>query len=239
MVAVVRDKIKLTVARLDDAARPGKRCYVSNLNGPHPHLGMADMDVFSAMGISGFGKVTKKKQLDPARFDKNKREQVRIDYFSPWSHIRILQHQLDQSPSTSAAPRAVAGPLKNDVQKQPGPSIPVSPLSHPDVTADARRGEDEEGWVDARDFEYDPDAQDTDIDVPQFPITHEITLKDHMKVISALALDPSGARVLSGSHDYDCKLWDFGGMDARCKPFKTWEPAGNYHVSAGRNFCAC
>jgi hypothetical protein len=35
---------------------------------------MADMDVFAAMGIAGFGKVTKKKQLDPARFDKNKRD---------------------------------------------------------------------------------------------------------------------------------------------------------------------
>lgn len=56
-------------------------------------------------------------------------------------------------------------------------------------------------------------------------------MKDHTKVISALALDPSGARVVSGSYDYDCKLWDFGGMDHRCKPFKTWEPAGSYYVS--------
>ena len=37
---------------------------------------MADMDVFAAMGISGFGKATVKKQLDPSRFDKNKREEV-------------------------------------------------------------------------------------------------------------------------------------------------------------------
>ena len=34
---------------------------------------MADMDVFAAMGIAGFGKASKKKELDPARFDKNKR----------------------------------------------------------------------------------------------------------------------------------------------------------------------
>ena len=79
--------------------------------------------------------------------------------------------------------------------------------------------------------EYDPsDQENDDEDLPQFPITHEITLKDHTKVISGLALDPSGARIVSGSHDYDCKLWDFGGMDMRCKPFKSWEPAGTYHV---------
>lgn len=75
--------------------------------------------------------------------------------------------------------------------------------------------------------EFDPSG---DEDLPEFPTTHEILLKDHTKVVSALALDPSGARIVSGSHDYDCKLWDFGGMDWRCKPFKTWEPAGTYYV---------
>ena len=77
--------------------------------------------------------------------------------------------------------------------------------------------------------ECDPE-EEYDDDAPQFPITHEVILKDHTKVVSALTLDPSGARVLSGSHDYDCKLWDFGGMDLRCKPFKSWEPAGTYYV---------
>jgi hypothetical protein len=37
---------------------------------------MADMDVFAAMGIAGFGKTTSKKKLDPSRFDKNIRGQV-------------------------------------------------------------------------------------------------------------------------------------------------------------------
>ncbi|CCO26729.1 WD repeat-containing protein 70 [Rhizoctonia solani AG-1 IB] len=50
------------------------------------------------------------------------------------------------------------------------------------------------------------------------------------EVVSALAVDPSGARVVTGSHDYDVKLWDFGGMDARFKPFRSWEPAESYHV---------
>jgi WD40 repeat protein len=75
-----------------------------------------------------------------------------------------------------------------------------------------------------------------DEDTPEFPATHELAMKDHTKVISALALDPSGARVVSGSYDYDCKLWDFGGMDHRCKPFKSWEPAGSYYVSTFSSF---
>ena len=82
----------------------------------------------------------------------------------------------------------------------------------------------------AEDGEPEFHASEDEAEDAQFPISHELILKDHTKVVSALTMDPSGARVLSGSHDYDCKLWDFGGMDWRCKPFKTWEPAGTYYV---------
>jgi hypothetical protein len=51
-----------------------------------------------------------------------------------------------------------------------------------------------------------------------------------IQVVSAIAVDPSGARIATGSHDYDTKLWDFGGMDSRLKPFKSFEANGNYHV---------
>jgi hypothetical protein len=37
---------------------------------------MVDMDVFSAMGIVGFGKAAKKRELDPNRFDKTRREEL-------------------------------------------------------------------------------------------------------------------------------------------------------------------
>jgi hypothetical protein len=35
-----------------------------------------DEDVMAAMGISGFGKQSRKRQLDASRFDKAKREEV-------------------------------------------------------------------------------------------------------------------------------------------------------------------
>ncbi|TYJ56312.1 hypothetical protein B9479_003003 [Cryptococcus floricola] len=80
----------------------------------------------------------------------------------------------------------------------------------------------------------DDDSSDDDFgpedDEERTPVTHEIVLKDHTKVVSALAVDPSGARVATGSHDYDTKIWDFGGMDHRLKPFKSFEANGNYHV---------
>lgn len=104
---------------------------------------------------------------------------------------------------------------------------PDEPFVAPSPSQTKPQPPPEEPQYDSSDQEPEFDAGD---DLPTFPTTHEIILKDHTKVVSALALDPSGARVLSGSHDYDVKLWDFGGMDGRCKPFKSWEPAGTYYV---------
>ncbi|KAF8203283.1 transcription factor [Pholiota molesta] len=168
---------------------------------------MDNIDVFAAMGISGFGKTVQKKTLDPARFDKNKREE-----------------------GPSGAKKSVAGPT-------PGPSVPAAKSATPADSDDGEPGpalppnkaDDEEQEKGFEEPEFEP-SEDEEDDLPQFPITHEINLKDHTKVVSALALDPSGARIVSGSYDYDCKLWDFGGMDMRCKPFKSWEPAGTYYI---------
>ena len=42
--------------------------------------------------------------------------------------------------------------------------------------------------------------------------------------VSALAMDPSGARVVTGGYDYDVKLWDFAGMDSSLQSFRTIRP---------------
>jgi WD40 repeat protein len=175
----------------------------------------------AAMGISGFGKQPRKRQLDAARFDKAKREEVLS------SHV-ILKAFADHCTQVSTPPP----PQKVDGGSPPrtGLTTDYAGPSEPHSAASASRPD----GASAEEPEYDPDEEygiSGQADLSEFPITHELILKDHTKVVSALALDPSGARVLSGSHDYDCKLWDFGGMDQRCKPFKSWEPAESYHVS--------
>ena len=42
--------------------------------------------------------------------------------------------------------------------------------------------------------------------------------------VSALGMDPSGARVISGGYDYTVRLWDFAGMDSRLKSFRSITP---------------
>ena len=132
--------------------------------------------------------------------------------------------QYHRSPSNGSPARPTNG---SPASRRP------SPRGSEETSTGAGRSKGATMDVDAdgdADEEPEFDVSDDEPEEARFPISHELLLKDHTKVVSALTMDPSGARVLSGSHDYDCKLWDFGGMDWRCKPFKTWEPAGSYYV---------
>lgn len=213
-----------------------------------------DDDMWAAMGLpTGFGKKTTKKKVDiTARLESTKRATAKVDevrtvfikvYYLTREDI-ILNQFLLQPPSVSndlddegenaASSSRSQAPLVPDARQAPSASAsssshilpstrPRSPYDHPDGIDSDNDDDDDE----------DEEASDSDTDnnrTETFPISHEVTFKDHTKVVSALALDPSGARIASGSHDYECKLWDFGGMTASHKPFKSWEPAGSYYV---------
>ncbi|SCV71516.1 BQ2448_3104 [Microbotryum intermedium] len=66
--------------------------------------------------------------------------------------------------------------------------------------------------------------------IGDLPVSHEAILKDHQKAVSALSMDPAGGRIVSGSYDYDVKLWDFAGMTAAFKPFRSFEPKTGHQV---------
>lgn len=92
----------------------------------------------------------------------------------------------------------------------------------------------------SQDEEYEADRD-------EIPCSHEIILQDHTKVsfyshlqqsykyklqaATALDLDPSGSRLVTGSHDYDIKLWDFAAMNSTLRPFKSFEGCETNHVS--------
>lgn len=139
-------------------------------------------------------------------------------------------------PPQALRPAAVKRPLDevDDVEAAPGPSKVPSRSIDSESAATAAPGpstKNARGIVDDED-DYDSDQSDEKQDEleDEFPISESVSLKDHSKVVSALSVDSSGARVATGSHDYDVKMWDFGGMDNRLRPFKSFEPSGNYHI---------
>lgn len=50
------------------------------------------------------------------------------------------------------------------------------------------------------------------------------------QIVSALAVDHSGSRVLSGSYDYTVRMYDFQGMNSRLQSFRQLEPAEGHQV---------
>lgn len=91
---------------------------------------------------------------------------------------------------------------------------------------------DENDKLDESKYDSDTSASsdDTGNDAIQLPITHEISLDHSAKAVSGLALDPSGARLVTGSQDFDVKFWDFNAMDSRFQSFRCIQPMENYHI---------
>ncbi|WCJ38231.1 WD repeat-containing protein 70 [Euphorbia peplus] len=64
----------------------------------------------------------------------------------------------------------------------------------------------------------------------RIPMSNEIVLKGHTKIVSALAVDHSGSRVLTGSYDYTLRMFDFQGMNSRLQSFRQLEPSEGHQV---------
>ena len=170
----------------------------------HSYSTMEEEDeMMKAMGIESFGK-RKKENKTITGHDEDMRPMVSKVSInqSVYSFQSIIQ------PSTS-----IDG-LGQRYSDTPSVKLPTS------VQVTATVSDDEE------------DEYGSEQDLPLFPNQLTATLKQHKKVVSALAIDPSGARFATGAHDYDVKLWDFGGMGGGVgKAFKSFEPAENYYVS--------
>ncbi|KAM0748750.1 WD40 repeat-like protein [Meredithblackwellia eburnea MCA 4105] len=115
--------------------------------------------------------------------------------------------------------------VQQDDEQQPLASTSNSILVD-QLTSD--NDDDDDDDDDQQQHQQQQQQQDTSTDLP---ISHELILKDHVKTVSALSLDPAGARIASGSYDYDVKLWDFGGMTSvNVKPFRSFEPLDGHQV---------
>lgn len=75
------------------------------------------------------------------------------------------------------------------------------------------------------------DKEKTD-SLAEFPVSNEASLQHGSKTVSALSIDTNGARLISGSLDYEMKYWDFAGMDSSFRAFRTSRPVESYPIHA-------
>ncbi|KAF0929812.1 hypothetical protein E2562_025949 [Oryza meyeriana var. granulata] len=83
----------------------------------------------------------------------------------------------------------------------------------------------------------DDDGDDSDDELEddgegynRIPLSNEVVLRGHTKVVSALAVDHTGSRVLSGSYDYTVRMYDFQGMNSKLQSFRQLEPFEGHQV---------
>lgn len=66
----------------------------------------------------------------------------------------------------------------------------------------------------------------------KLPVSHEVSLGGHKKTVTTVAVDGSGARVVTGSADCTVRLYDFGAMDTSYRAFRDLVPADGQPVQA-------
>lgn len=71
------------------------------------------------------------------------------------------------------------------------------------------------------------------------PASSRFDLVGAGKAVTAVEADANGARLVCGSHDYKCYLYDFGGLKADGKSFRSWEVRLGLGVSSGAPLLSC
>ncbi|ESP03611.1 hypothetical protein LOTGIDRAFT_224256 [Lottia gigantea] len=99
-----------------------------------------------------------------------------------------------------------------------GPPIPTK------MNTDNDDDDDEEDDDDTKD--------DEDNLLNTIPSSHEIVLNHGSKTVSALALDPAGARLVTGGYDYNVRLYDFAGMDSSFQSFRSLQPCESHQIKS-------
>ncbi|KAI7611939.1 hypothetical protein KC343_g11384, partial [Hortaea werneckii] len=78
---------------------------------------------------------------------------------------------------------------------------------------------------DEDDHDDDDDDDDDDDEDDEYPTSHEMVMKTHERAVTAVTLDPSGARLVSGGMDCTLKFHDFASMTpTTIRAFKSVDP---------------
>ncbi|XKL67458.1 hypothetical protein PGB90_002949 [Kerria lacca] len=69
-------------------------------------------------------------------------------------------------------------------------------------------------------------------DTFDLPVSYSVDFKHGTKAVTALTIDPSGTRFVTGSIDYEVRFWDFIGMNNSFQSFRSLYPCGNHPIKS-------
>ncbi|XP_015119929.1 gastrulation defective protein 1 homolog [Diachasma alloeum] len=168
------------------------------------------------MGMTGFGK--KAKAFDVQEMMENIKKTVRS------SEPPKTDDSSRKNTETTPAPDDESSEEDDDVI---GP-LPPPPANTSDDPKSSKT-KDKSRNSDTSDDSDDSDTEELTL-MEKIPCTHEVSMAHGTKAITAVAADPAGARLASGSIDYDVSFWDFAGMDSSLRSFRTLQPCENHPI---------
>lgn len=170
-----------------------------------------EADVMAIMGFGSFG-VSKgttslKSSDDPSLHMRRNDSSARPDAAGARATMQSGPGNHDDA-EPGASPRGDDRPVNRSEEDEPeaGPPRPAS---------DAGGGENDQ----------DLDGGGESIDERLgLPVTHELTIQHHSRLVSCVAIDPAGARFATGSHDCIIHLYDFNGMTQQKRSYRCSAP---------------
>ncbi|XP_033502022.1 WD repeat-containing protein 70 [Epinephelus lanceolatus] len=214
-----------------------------------------DGDIASVMGFSGFGKKARTFDLD-AIFEQTRRtaiersqrvlderekdcqmEEEAESSKSVKSSVHIQKDKAAAASSRKQESESSSDSGSDSDSDSDSDSELIGPPLPPQYTAQGNADElarpaGSTVHSDEDDDEEEEQDDDDDNPVKKIPDTHEITLQHGTKTVSALGLDPSGARLVTGGYDYDVRFWDFAGMDQALQAFRSLQPCECHQIKS-------
>ncbi|XP_067340603.1 WD repeat-containing protein 70 isoform X2 [Channa argus] len=216
-----------------------------------------DGDISSVMGFSGFGKKARTFDLD-AIFEQTRRTAIERSHHVLEERQKETKMEEEGESSKSvkssvhtqrnkAATATFRKPESDSSSHSDSDSELIGPQAPPQHTPQQEQEDDDNELVgpplppgytsrtahsDDDDDEEEAEDDSDDNPVKKIPDTHEITLQHGTKTVSALGLDPSGARLVTGGYDYDVRFWDFAGMDQSLQAFRSLQPCECHQIKS-------
>lgn len=131
-------------------------------------------------------------------------------------------------PKSTEENEDLIGPPIPNVQDESdivGPPVPYEFIKNENTKAHKQNKKED-------DDDDDSMSDDDEEEKLVLPLTKDITFKHGTKAVTALAIDPAGARLASGAVDYEVKFWDFAGMDSTFHSFRSLYPCGNNPIKS-------
>lgn len=158
------------------------------------------------MGITGFGRRAK-------QFDLNEMIQTAR---------KNAPKAVAKDPETVSDEETI-GPMPT----MPAPTTAPSTSSNTKVSKKKKEKEDSDDDSDSDDPSDDEEEETIEYKIPA---SHEVEMIHGSKAVTALTSDASGARLASGSIDYELNFWDFAGMDKSMRSFRKIQPCENHPI---------